>query len=58
VLFAEFLGQRRAHDLLAKVRRGREVSLSALSAGRANVYWIKRKGVWLEQFGRVVSTVD
>jgi hypothetical protein len=38
VLFTEFLGQRSAHDLLTEMRRGREVSLSALSTGRANVY--------------------
>jgi hypothetical protein len=38
VLFTEFLGQRSAHDLLTEMRRGREVSLSALSTGRANIY--------------------
>lgn len=38
VLFTELLGKGRAHDLATLSRGGGEVSLSALTARRANVY--------------------
>ena len=42
VLLTELLGEGRAHDLVANVRRGGEVRLAGLAPGRGNVCNMKK----------------